>query len=469
MNLLSVSSVLGTIGSVLLAILILLVMITVHEFGHYAAGKLLGFKINEFAIGFGPALFKRRNKKTGELFSVRLVPLGGYCAFAGEDGEEDGQSDSDKGSKKDAEKSAADIAQNNVQADAVHSQGEPLRADGVKESAAEVPGSAQENSLQGEGGTLKSEGAFAEFDGQTSASDTQGKNSKTEIRTVGDDGRLFTQRPPWQRIIVLIAGAFMNYVTALILIFVIYLAFGQTAFRVDGVMYEGDYNATNSFAAGDVMLEADGSGIYLTTDLMDALSGKKEGEYVLFTVDRGGETLDINVKLRTDCDFKNSTDTYTLWSALGIDTVVHPDGQKSIAIGTQNYRFPFFESIGRGFVYSFKIGGTIFRVLGELLTGNIGLDAMGGPITTIKLTSQMAAQGVQRFLEIAAYIGVNLAVFNLLPIPALDGSKVVFCLIEWIFRRPVPRKIEAIIHAAGFVFILGFAVLVDVLQFARCG
>ena len=112
----------GTIGSVLLAILILLVMITVHEFGHYAAGKLLGFKINEFAIGFGPALFKRRNKKTGELFSVRLVPLGGYCAFAGEDGEEDGQSDSDKGSKKDAEKSAADIAQNNVQADAVHSQ-----------------------------------------------------------------------------------------------------------------------------------------------------------------------------------------------------------------------------------------------------------------------------------------------------------------------------------------------------------
>ena len=87
MNLLSVSSVFGTIGSVLLAILILLAMITVHEFGHYMAGKALGFKIDEFSIGFGPALLKHR-KRNGELFSVRAVPLGGYCAFAGESGEE---------------------------------------------------------------------------------------------------------------------------------------------------------------------------------------------------------------------------------------------------------------------------------------------------------------------------------------------------------------------------------------------
>ena len=89
-------------------------------------------------------------------------------------------------------------------------------------------------------------------------------------------------------------------------------------------------------------------------------------------------------------------------------------------------------------------------------------------MTTIKLTSQLATQSVQSFLEIAAYIGVNLAVFNLLPIPALDGSKVIFCLIEWIFRKPVPRKIEAVIHAVGFTLILLFAVLVDILQFVRC-
>ena len=124
--------------------------------------------------------------------------------------------------------------------------------------------------------------------------------------------------------------------------------------------------------------------------------------------------------------------------------------------------------MGNSFAYSGRIAGTIFKVLGELLTGNLGLDAMGGPVTTIKLTSQLATQSVQSFLEIAAYIGVNLAVFNLLPIPALDGSKVIFCLIEWIFRKPVPRKIEAVIHVVGFILILLFAVLVDILQFVRC-
>jgi regulator of sigma E protease len=87
MNLLA-SGVWQTIGSVALAILVLLAMITVHEFGHYVVGKILKFKITEFSIGFGPAIFKRVSKKTGEIFAIRLIPLGGYCAFDGEDGDE---------------------------------------------------------------------------------------------------------------------------------------------------------------------------------------------------------------------------------------------------------------------------------------------------------------------------------------------------------------------------------------------
>jgi len=84
-SLLSFASVMKSVGGVLLAVLILLVMVTIHEFGHYIAGKILNFQINEFAVGFGPALFKKRSKKTGELFALRLIPLGGYCAFEGED------------------------------------------------------------------------------------------------------------------------------------------------------------------------------------------------------------------------------------------------------------------------------------------------------------------------------------------------------------------------------------------------
>jgi membrane-associated protease RseP (regulator of RpoE activity) len=77
------------IGGILIAIIILLAMVTIHEFGHYIAGKILGFKITEFSVGFGPALFKKRSKKTGETFSLRLIPLGGYCAFDGEDDSQD--------------------------------------------------------------------------------------------------------------------------------------------------------------------------------------------------------------------------------------------------------------------------------------------------------------------------------------------------------------------------------------------
>ena len=90
---------------------------------------------------------------------------------------------------------------------------------------------------------------------------------------------------------------------------------------------------------------------------------------------------------------------------------------------------------------------------------------MGGTITTISVTAEVIKTGgFNYFLEIAGFIGINLAVFNLLPIPALDGSRVVFCLIEWIRKKPVNRKVEGIIHAVGLVFLLGFSILVDVLQ-----
>ncbi|MDE5667429.1 MAG: M50 family metallopeptidase [Clostridia bacterium] len=376
MGLLSVSSVLSVVGSVVLAILILLIMITVHEFGHYLAGKALKFKINEFAIGFGPKLFKRKSKKTGELFSVRLLPLGGFCAFDGEDG-----------------------------------------ANGEEEN---------------------------------------------------NDS--FTAKAPWKRIIVLLAGPLMNYVLALLLIIASMFAFGQQVFKV-GSVDTGAENAAvyagHSLEADDLILEVNGKRVYLITDMMSALKGKTEGEVVPILVFRGGEEVTEDVMLRSDCNFERSSDTSKLWRELGGGTVIK-DGGKYWDVAADNYRLGFFQTIGSSFVYSFKIAGTIFKVLGELLTGSLGLSAMGGPVTTIKLTSQIATQSLQSFLEIAAYIGVNLAVFNLLPIPALDGSKVVFCLIEWVFRKPVPRKIEAIIHTVGFILILVFAVVVDILQFARC-
>lgn len=366
MNLLlaTFSEIASYIGYIFIAVFVLLLMITVHELGHYIAGKILGFKINEFSIGFGPKLFSKE-KKNGEVFSVRLIPLGGFCAFFGEDADD-------------------------------------------------------------------------------------------------DDPAAFNNRKPWQRIIVLVSGALMNFLTAVLLIITMFFSYGTPSFKIVSVADSPEYY-NYSLEEGDVITSINGKTVFLTTDIMNALDGKKQNEEIPFTVLRDGVEKSITVKLRQDADFKNVEDTKTLYYSLGTYEVKE-DGTYG-GILTTNVRLSFFDTLGKSFVYSFKLGGTIFTVLGQLLTGKLGISSVGGTITTITVTANaVKTGGLWYLLYIASFIGVNLAVFNLLPVPALDGSRVIFALIEWIFKKPVNRKVEATIHAVGFVLILLFAVLVDLQQ-----
>ncbi len=383
-------NVLKSVGSIALAIGILLAMVTVHEFGHYIVGKLLNFKITEFSVGFGPAIFKKRSKKSGELFALRVVPLGGYCAFDGEDDfeEENGENE---------DKEAGDQPQEE------------------QESQDEYP---------------------------------------------EPKGERFNDQAPWKRILVLIAGATMNYLFALLLLVVMFAGIGRPVYSVvvekpaqDTAAVSVQERSTDGLKTGDHILKINGKDVYLITDYLDALSGEKAGAEIPVLVSAGGEQITRTLVLAADANFANMSDTQTLLKAMniyGLFTVTEHQG--------------FFPSIGHSFVYSFKIGGTVLRSLGELLTGKLGISAMGGPVTTISLTAQAATSGLMSFLNIAAFIGVNLAVFNLLPVPALDGCKVIFCLIEWIRKKPVNRKIETIINLVGIIFLFGFAILVDLLQ-----
>ena len=368
MALLAASTVWQTIWAICLAVFILLAMITIHEFGHYIAGKIFKFKINEFEIGFGPKLFKKR-KKNGELFSIRAIPLGGFCAFEGEDKED-----------------------NNPNA--------------------------------------------------------------------------FNNKKPWQRIIVLFAGAFMNYIFAVLLLVVAFCSFGQTKLYIGEVVTPDNAIVQEySLQKGDVLLKCGNKTLFMVQDLMDAIENKRAGDKVTFTLSRNVEgnrqVLQQEVVLQKDTNFKNVADVNLLWQSLGIAQTA----ESGYAVYSTSYKgYNFFQNIGNGFLYSFQLAGSVFKVLGQLLTGHLSLTAVGGPITTIKLTSQIAARGLQQFLEIAAYIGVNLAVFNLLPIPALDGSRILFTAIEWVRKKPLNRKVEAILHTIGLILLLGFAVLVDILQ-----
>ena len=379
-------NILKSVGSIALAIGILLAMVTVHEFGHYIVGKLLNFKITEFSVGFGPAIFKKRSKKSGELFALRIVPLGGYCAFDGEDEYEEAEEQT------------------------------------------------QEEQPQEE------------------------KEQKDEYPE--PKGERFNEQAPWKRILVLVAGATMNYLLALLLLVVMFAGIGRPVYSVvvekpeqtAAVAVQTDISE-QGLQTGDHILKINGKDVYLITDYLDALSGEKAGAEIPVLVSVNGEMFTRTLVLAADANFANMSDTQTLLKAMNI-----------YGLFTVTERQSFFPSLGHSFVYSFKIGGTVLRSLGELLTGKLGISAMGGPVTTISMTAQAASSGLMSFLNIAAFIGVNLAVFNLLPVPALDGCKVIFCLIEWIRKKPVNRKIETIIHFVGIIFLLGFAILVDLLQ-----
>ena len=378
---------LKSVGSIALAIGILLAMVTVHEFGHYIVGKLLNFKITEFSVGFGPAIFKKRSKKSGQLFALRLIPLGGYCAFDGED-------------------------------------------------------------------------EFGDETDETQENEAQ-ESETSEEEYPEPKGERFNDQAPWKRILVLVAGATMNYLLALLLLVVMFAGCGRPVYSVVVEKPEQtaaqaqtqETSAASGLQTGDHILKVNGKTVYLITDYLDALSGEKKGTEIPVLVSSQGKIVTRTLVLAADANFANMSDTQTLLKAMNI-----------YGLFTVTEDQDFFSSIGHSFVYSFKIGGTVLRSLGELLTGKLGINAMGGPVTTISMTAEAASSGLMSFLNIAAFIGVNLAVFNLLPVPALDGCKVIFCLIEWIRKKPVNRKIETISHLVGIIFLFGFAILVDLLQ-----
>ena len=236
---LSFASTMKSFGGILLAVVILLAMVTIHEFGHYIAGKLLGFRINEFAVGFGPAIFKKRSKKTGELFALRCIPLGGYCAFDGED------EFSDEETKEES-----------------NPDDEPFAEMTAKE----------------------------ENEGGMSAT-----NQKTDEKTKAEEeeypqpkGARFNDQKPWKRIIVLLAGATMNYLLSVLLIILLFATVGRPVYQVvkDAPKPENESlpNVMETYETGlqtgDVILEVEGKTVYLYTDYIKILDGKKAGDKI---------------------------------------------------------------------------------------------------------------------------------------------------------------------------------------------
>lgn len=395
-----------TILYIIIALLILLLMILIHEFGHYIVGKILKFKINEFSIGFGPKIFSKTNKKTGEIFSLRLLPLGGFCAFDGEDSVDD---ESKPVQNDDSAKKNNSINENVDVFDE-----ETNRADIIEEN----------RSL-----------AAVEKD------DNQQESKETELKK-------FNDQPPWKRILVLLAGATFNFLSGIIFAF-IFLCVGGNMFTVvgDKVLTKDGEDINPQLMKNDVIIRVNGVDLNVMNTFSDVISASDGTEFT-FTVIRDGETLDVIVKKGTVYDKKNKKEY------LGF----------GIMSGTLAKPMNVWEALALCVPYTLKLSWVILGTFGKLLTGKLGLNTVTGPISTIGFMAQAAKQNWLNILLLLPMISANLAIFNVLPIPALDGSKVVFAIIEWVRGKPLNRKVEAYIHAAGFILLLGFCVLVEILH-----
>ncbi len=397
MNLLLSGGFLSTTLFIILAIFILLFMVLIHELGHYLVGRWLGFEITEFSIGFGKAIWQKKNKR-GELISLRIFPLGGYCAFAGEDEEEES-----KKSKK-----------------------EKSKTEEITEDIAEI----------------------AKVD---------------QIKIEQKKGKEFLDHKPWKRTLVFLAGITFNMLSAFVFAFILLVSYGYDIQKVD--VLDANYAAQyGQLQEGDVIWKVDGEKVNFAFSgtLPQILSSKGANKDIELSVKRDGKKEIVVITLIEEVVLDDD----------GNPVLVDGEEQTQLVSGfkTSSYRHNFWEALSRCFEIAFGFAFAVLRGFWQILTGQISISQLGGPITTISLMADVSSAGFVNVLILLPLLAANLAIFNLLPLPALDGSHVVFTTLEWIFKKPViSRNVENNIHAYGMLVLLGLIVLVDILHIIMVG
>ena len=341
--------------SILFAIALFSLLIFLHELGHFVAAKLSGVRVNEFSMFMGPAIWKKRKGET--LYSIRCIPIGGYCAMEGEDG-----------------------------------------------------GS--------------------------------------------DDPHSFDRASWWKRLIILAAGSFMNFVTGLVLLGIFFGPDQQFIMPVvtqieEGCPIAGEYGIQE----GDRILELDGEKIYVYSDfqmILD-LNGGENHDLVLL---RDGQRVELKDFSMVKREFPNE------------------DGSTSLRFGFSFSLVPasFTETVKYVCNSAMDMVRMVRLSLKMLLSGQAGIQDVGGPVMIVQQMTEVANASsttyyaVMNLIYFGAFIAINLAVMNLLPIPALDGGRIVGLLITTLVEAATHEKInpkyEGYLHGVGMILLLALMALI---------
>lgn len=397
-------------------ILVIGAIIFFHELGHLIMAKRAGILCREFAIGFGPKIFSFKKDET--VYTIRLLPLGGYVRMAGEDPEVvDIKTGHDVGLILNDEGKVTKLVLNNK-----------------KEYQDMLTINVSKIDLLHE---LIIEGYDADEEKRSFSIHPQALmvHNRQEVQ-IAPYNRQFGSKTLGQRAAALFAGPFANFLLAFFLLFGYYLYSGipSTVPQI-GTVLEDSPAARAGLVSGDRILQVDQKPIQEWSDLLSIVT-VNTGEEMLFTIDRSG--VQEQVKITPDVVELEGT-----------------NGQTRGMIGVSpRYEKSFIGSLEAGFTTTIDYAKIIFTSLGIMITGGFSIDDLAGPVGIIDMTGQVAQHGIPSLLRWTAILSVNIGILNLLPIPALDGGRLLFLAIEGVRGRPLDPHKEGVVHFVGFALLM---------------
>lgn len=259
-----------------------------------------------------------------------------------------------------------------------------------------------------------------------------------------------------RRMLIVAAGALMNFLVGFLIVLAVIQPNGPNGgyivSTIDSVNPASTAAAAGGLQAGDEILEVDGYNILMRSDFEIALARGADTTYEV-VVRRDGEKI-------------------TLPAVVLEATIEGEDGRKMIGLTFAEQPDSIGMHINMAVRTSVNYARMVWASLGMLVTGQVGVDQLSGPVGVAEVMATTASYSISAFLQLVAFISINLGVMNLLPLPALDGGRLVFLILEGIRRKPVPAKYEGYIHAAGLMLLLALMVYVtgqDILRIVAGG
>ncbi|GFZ84123.1 zinc metalloprotease [Paenibacillus marchantiophytorum] len=417
----------STIEVGLKVILLFFVLVTIHEWGHFYFAKRAGILVREFAIGFGPKIFSYKKGETR--YTLRILPIGGFVRMAGEDPEivqvNPGQTVAIKLNK-----------QNQVTS---------LYLDQLDRRSNVIIGVVEQIDLE------RALQVSLDVDGEkvTYPMDPQAmmvtKGTETQIAPYD---RQFGSKTVGQRALAIVMGPVMNFILAIVLFFIVVVISGVfTNVKLDSVL-AGKAGEKAGLHKGDVIISIDNQPIGTDREKLVTSIQASAGKPMTWVIDRAGNPLTVQVTPEMDAG----------------------SGKLGVVISGDR-RSASFSEVLTG-TYDQVVGTTIGIVTGlqKLVTLQFKLDDLGGPVRTAQVSAQFAQMGIAVFLSWTATLSLYLGIFNLLPIPALDGSRLLFMGLEALRGKPLDPNRESMVHFVGFALLMLLMVAVtynDILRLIK--